>query len=55
MQKLRLEIPYRFEKSSKKNTLSFLKVKILTTYGFGIYRSYTDFDIKLDGFIRILA
>jgi len=36
-------------------TISF-KVKIhLTSYGFSQYRSYTDFNIKLDGFIRILA
>jgi len=33
-----------------------LKVKIhLTSYGFSHCQSYTDFDIKLDGFIRKLA
>jgi len=33
-----------------------LKIKIHpASYGFSQYRSYTDFDINLDGFIQILA
>jgi len=38
-------------------SLSYDKVKIyLTLYGFSQYRSYTDFDFKLDGYwLRLLT
>jgi len=37
-------------------SITMLKFKILlTSYGFSQYQSYTDFDIKLDGFIRIFS
>jgi len=36
--------------------MTVLKVKIhQISNGFSQYRSYTDFDVKLDGFIRILS
>jgi len=35
--------------------LNYQLIIHLTSYGIRQYRSYTDFDIKMDGSIRILA
>jgi len=65
MQQFRLKIFYFYRKIVKKPqwfhsamtpmTMFTHKVKIyLTLFGFSQYRCYTDFIIKLDGFIWIL-
>jgi len=63
MQKFRLKIPFRDQKIFKnQNNFTglwrqwpyWLKIH-LTWHGYRQYRSYTNFDIKLDGFIRILV
>jgi len=60
MQKILPEIPYRYREIinilSYDDNIMFIQSQIrLTSYGFSQYRSKTDFDIKSDGFLRILA